>query len=75
MGHVARQNNEKWTIRVVQWYPRETTQSRERPQKCWIENIKEEVERNWFQIAQNRQKYPEVDRRAEKEQEDFFTFF
>lgn len=32
-GHVARQNDDKWTSRVINWRPRETKSDRRRPQR------------------------------------------
>jgi len=51
VGHIACQNSEKWTIRVILWRPRESTRSRGKPQEHWIEDINEEVGGSWFQIA------------------------
>jgi len=56
--YVARQSREPFQIiRVVLWRPRVSTKSRGKPQKRWIADIKEEVCRSWFWIAQDRQKW------------------
>jgi len=33
VGHVARQDNDRWTRRIVQWRPRQHKKSAGRPQK------------------------------------------
>lgn len=47
VGHVARQTSEKRTIRFVLWRPKETARSRDRPQRRWIDSIKEDVRQKW----------------------------
>lgn len=54
VGHVARQDTNKWTIRVIKWRPRQTKRSIGRPQKRWLDDIKEFVGRNWHQLALDR---------------------
>ncbi|KAL3271654.1 hypothetical protein HHI36_022128 [Cryptolaemus montrouzieri] len=57
VGHVARQDREKWTLRVIQWRPRETKRSTGRPQRRWIDDIKDQVGGQWLRIAQDRHEW------------------
>lgn len=54
VGHVARQDNDRWTKRVVQMRPRSHKRNKGRPQKCWLDDIKQHIRRNWHQELQNR---------------------
>lgn len=83
VGHVTKQNNQKWTIRVVQWCPKERRRCRGRPQKPSKDDIKEVYGKNWFQIAQIRLEWkrrrclcPEVDIRSlrKKKGEGIYKF-
>lgn len=56
-GHVARQDNSRWSNKVIHWRPRETRRSRGRPQKRWLDDVREVAGRNWAQLAQNRQEW------------------
>jgi len=57
MGHVARQDNDRWTRRIVQWRLRQPKRSAGRPQKGWIDNIKEIAGRKLHQMAMNRSEW------------------
>jgi len=48
------QDNDRWTRRIVQWRPRQHKRSAGRPQKRWIDDIKEMAGRKWHQMAMNR---------------------
>lgn len=53
-GHVARQNNSKWTKKLIQWRPRETRRSIGRPPKRWLDDVKKTASTYWQQTAQDR---------------------
>lgn len=55
VGHVARQPEERWAKRIAVWRPRTTKRSRGRPQKRWIDDVKEVASKNWTKTAQNRE--------------------
>ena len=40
-GHMARGDEEKWTNKLMQWKPRRSRRSAGRPQKRWVDDIKE----------------------------------
>jgi len=42
-----------WTQGIVQWRPRLRKKSAGRPQKCWLDDIREKAGGNWNQTAQN----------------------
>lgn len=59
--HIARQDNDKWTKRVVLWRPGSGIQSGERLQKRWVRYMKENAVKKWFQAAQDREKWTELE--------------
>lgn len=54
VGHVARQDQTKWSNRLTHWRPRETKRSTGRPQTRWLDDIKKQAGNRWFQMAQDR---------------------
>lgn len=59
VGHVARQNSDRWALKIAQWRPRETKRSVGRPQRRWIDDVKQIAGSKWLQIAQDRSKWRE----------------
>ena len=53
-GHVARGDQEKWTTKLMQWRPRTSRRSAGRPQKRWVDDIKEVTGPMWQRKAQDR---------------------
>ena len=53
-GHVARGDQEKWTTKLMQWRPRTSRRSAGRPQKRWVDDIKEVTGPMWQKKAQDR---------------------
>lgn len=53
-GHVARQNDSRWTKKLIQWRPRETRRSIGRPPKRWLDDVKRTAGTHWQQTAQDR---------------------
>lgn len=49
-GHLARTKDGRWTKRIVEWRPRDTTRSRGRPPTRWTDDLKR-IEGNWIQKA------------------------
>ncbi|KAH0998567.1 hypothetical protein HUJ04_001376, partial [Dendroctonus ponderosae] len=54
VGHVARQNESKWTNRIMLWRPRLHKRSVGRPQKRWLDDVKETVGSVEHKIAQDK---------------------
>ena len=40
VGHIGRQDRERWTIKIIMWRPRDTKRKVGRPQKRWLDDIK-----------------------------------
>jgi Reverse transcriptase (RNA-dependent DNA polymerase) len=59
-GHIARQKDGRWTLRIIQWRPRETKRSVGRPPLRWIDDIKQIAGKHWHQTAQDRSKWKEL---------------
>lgn len=48
-GYIARQDSKRWTLRILQWTPRDTKRTRSRPQRRWVD-IKEIAGENQTEI-------------------------
>lgn len=57
VGHVARQDNQRWTKQLIHWRPRQNKRSVGRPQQRWIDDIKKKAGTKWHQVAQNRKEW------------------
>lgn len=64
-GHVARMNDNRWTKRTTEWYPRQNTRNRGRQRKRWHDDLMKLLGTNWTQIARNKNLW--------KENEEAFT--
>ena len=53
-GHIARFNDNRWTIRVTEWTPREWTRRQGRPKKRWRDNLIRHLGPAWPRIARDR---------------------
>ncbi|XP_045466800.1 uncharacterized protein LOC123675487 [Harmonia axyridis] len=51
IGHVSRQEPDKWTQKVILWRPRETTRSVGRPEKRWIDDVRTVAGEQWMRLA------------------------
>lgn len=60
-GHVAREDTNRWTSRIVRWRPRQTKRSVGRPPTRWIDDVRKLAGRNWMQKAQNRRTWKEME--------------
>jgi Reverse transcriptase (RNA-dependent DNA polymerase) len=60
-GHIARQHSSRWTLRILQWRPRETKRSRGRPQRRWVDDIREAGSKNWIRQAADRQTWKNME--------------
>ena len=38
-GHIARRKDNRWTVEILNWIPRDQKRPRSRPKKRWIEDI------------------------------------
>lgn len=61
IGHVARQDSERWTHRITFWRPRETRRSVGRPQKRWTDDIKEVAGSKWMRKAKDRKAWQNME--------------
>ena len=53
-GHVARMNDNRWTIRSTEWQVREGKRSRGRPKRRWQDDIYKYQGASWTRIAKDR---------------------
>lgn len=53
-GHIARQEETRWTKHILKWRPRMHKRSVGRPPRRWVDDIKEKSGKNWLQAAQNK---------------------
>lgn len=56
-GHVARQEEERWTKQVVLWRPRLHKRGVGRPKRRWVDDIREKAGKRWYQLAQDRSEW------------------
>lgn len=61
IGHVVRQDTERWTHRIMFWRPRGTKRSLECPQTRWTDDVKTIASRQWTRRAGNRQAWKELE--------------
>ena len=53
-GHVMRRMDNRWTIRVTEWIPREGKRSRGRQKTRWGDEVRKFAGASWNQLAQDR---------------------
>ncbi|XGW22350.1 hypothetical protein V3C99_004961 [Haemonchus contortus] len=56
-GHVARLNDNRWTSRVTNWYPRGVKRPRGRPLARWSDPFRKLFGQRWQQVARNRNEW------------------
>ncbi|EYC32701.1 hypothetical protein Y032_0002g1052 [Ancylostoma ceylanicum] len=56
-GHVARMKDNRWTVRVLHWYPRTVKRPTGRPPLRWIDPLWKQIGRTWTRTAQDREKW------------------
>lgn len=61
VGHVARQNPNRWTLKITQWRPCMSKRSIERPIKRWRDDIKEISENQWMKKARDRKTWKSLE--------------
>ena len=54
-GHLARIKDQRWSIQVLNWTPREEKRPRRRPKRRWKDDIVTYMGTTWQRKAQNRQ--------------------
>lgn len=57
VGHVARQDDTKWTKQILNWRPRRHKRGVGRPQRRWIDDVKEKLGKGWQQVAWDRSEW------------------
>ncbi|VDP44861.1 unnamed protein product, partial [Soboliphyme baturini] len=57
-GHVARLDDNRWTSRIVEWYPRERKRPLGRPPMRWRTNAEEIAGKNWIQTSKDKTGVP-----------------
>ena len=53
-GHICRMRDNRWTIRVTEWYPRPKKRPRGRPKRRWNDDLCQALGTNWSQMARDR---------------------
>ncbi len=53
-GHVMRRQDNRWSLRVTEWIPREGKCSRGRQNVRWVDEMKKIAGITWPQLAQDR---------------------
>lgn len=56
-GHVARMNDNRWTIRATNWYPYGSKRQKGRPHTRWADPLRKTYGITWTRAAQNRSKW------------------
>ncbi|GBP41381.1 Juvenile hormone epoxide hydrolase [Eumeta japonica] len=56
-GHMSRENIEKWSRLVTEWYPRDGKRSRGRPNKRWEDDLRKIAGPVWSRLARDRDKW------------------
>ena len=59
-GHVARMNDNRWTIRSTEWQVREGKRSRGRPKRRWQDDIYKYQGASWTRTAKDRQRWKDL---------------
>lgn len=60
-GHIARCGDNRWTRRILEWRPRETTRSKGRPQKRWVDDIRAVAGKQWMRFAKDRERWKQLE--------------
>ena len=53
-GHLARRNDNRWSKRITEWCPRDSTRSRKRPDTRWRDELEKFAGKTWHRLAQSR---------------------
>ena len=56
-GHVARLQDNRWTIRATSWVPRRWLRPRGRPKTRWRDNLSRHLGTTWTRLAQDRHQW------------------
>jgi hypothetical protein len=56
-GHMLRSGENKWTKKVIGWWPREGKRGRGRPRKRWEDEIGERAGRQWRRKTEDREEW------------------
>ena len=61
IGHVARQDPDRWPQKVILWRPRGTTRSVGRPKKRWVDDVRAVAGRQWIRLARDREAWKNLE--------------
>ena len=56
-GHVARLQDNRWTIRATSWVPRRWLRQRGRPKTRWRDDLSRHLGTTWTRLAQDRHQW------------------
>ena len=59
-GHVARMNDNRWTVRCTEWQVRHGKRSRGRPKRRWHDDIHQWQGATWHRKARDRQQWKDL---------------
>ena len=60
-GHMIREKNEKWTKKILEWYPRNGKRCKGRPTKRWEDDLKRVAGPEWTRIARDRDRWKSLE--------------
>ncbi|GBP27588.1 hypothetical protein EVAR_102840_1 [Eumeta japonica] len=60
-GHMLREEKEKWTRLITEWYPRGNKRSKGRQHKRWEDDIKQIARAKWTRIARDRETWKSLE--------------
>lgn len=60
-GHISRAMDNRWSERVLHWWPRDGKRVRGRPIRRWKDDIVQTAGNHWIRTAQNRMNWQEME--------------
>lgn len=60
-GHTARATDNRWSEKILHWYPYEAKRPRGRPRRRWSDDIHQVAGSTWTRQAQDRQHWKELE--------------
>ena len=56
-GHLMRRTDDRWTVKVTKWQPRDGNRSKGRPATRWRDEIRSFAGKNWERLTENRKNW------------------